>query len=95
MLHAKFQDHRTSSFGEDFLKVFTKDGHCGHLGHVTMTIFTKFMLPLPMEAPHKNLALIGRVVSEKKMFENYVHIHVYSPSAGARQAQRINFFHKI
>ena len=29
----KFQDHRTSSSGEeDFLKVFTIYGHGGHLG---------------------------------------------------------------
>ena len=38
MLHAKFQDHRTSDSGvEDFLKVFTiiLYGHDVHLGHVT------------------------------------------------------------
>ena len=36
MLHAKFQDHRTSGFGEDFLMlVNTIYGHGGHLGHVT------------------------------------------------------------
>ena len=36
MLHAKFQDHRTSGSGEgDFCKVFTIYGHGGHLGHVT------------------------------------------------------------
>ena len=31
MLHAKFQDHRTSGSGEeDFFKVFTIYGHGGH-----------------------------------------------------------------
>ena len=36
MLHAKFQDHRTSGYGEEvFFKIFTIYGHCGHLGHVT------------------------------------------------------------
>ena len=30
-----------------------------------------------------NLALISHAVSEKKMFENNGHIHVYSPGAGA------------
>ena len=36
MLHAKFQDHRTSGSGEeDLFKVFTIYGHVGHLGHVT------------------------------------------------------------
>ena len=29
-----------------------------------------------------NLALIGKVVLENKMFENNVHLHVYSPVAG-------------
>ena len=36
MLHAKFQDNRTSGSGEeDFFKVFAIYGHGGHLGHVT------------------------------------------------------------
>ena len=48
MLHAKFQDHRTSGSGEDFLKVFTIYGHGSHL-----VICTKLVFPLPMEAPHK------------------------------------------
>ena len=36
------------------------------------------------KAPH-NLALIGHVVSDRKMFENNGHIHVFSPGAGAKQ----------
>ena len=48
MLHAKFQDHRTSGSGEeDFLSFFTIYGHGGHLGHVTWTIYTKFPSPFP------------------------------------------------
>ena len=41
MLHAKFQDHRNSGSGEeDFLKVFTINGHGSNFfGHVIMTIF--------------------------------------------------------
>ena len=38
MIHAKFQDHRTSGSGvEDFFKVFSiiLYGHDVHLGHVT------------------------------------------------------------
>ena len=36
MLHAKFQDHRTSGSGEKTkLKVFIIYGRGGHLGHVT------------------------------------------------------------
>ena len=42
MLHARFQDHRTSGSGEIFYKVFTIYGHGGHLGHVTCTIYIKF-----------------------------------------------------
>ena len=38
MLHAKFQDHRTSGSGKEDFKVFTIYGHGGHLGHVTWTI---------------------------------------------------------
>ena len=49
MLHAKFQDHRTSGSGEeDFFKVFTIYGHGGHLGHVTWTIYISFRSPFPM-----------------------------------------------
>ena len=39
MLHAKFQDYRTSGSEEDFFKVFAIYGHGGHLGH-TKTIFS-------------------------------------------------------
>ena len=42
MLHAKFQDHRTSGSGEDFLRFLTIYGHGGHLGHVTCTIYIIF-----------------------------------------------------
>ena len=39
MLHAKFQDNRTSCSGEDDLKVFNIYGHGGHLRRVTRTIY--------------------------------------------------------
>ena len=42
MLHAKFQDHRTTSSREDCLKVFTIYALGGHLGHVAWTIYTNF-----------------------------------------------------
>ena len=40
MLHTKFQDHWPSgSREEDFFKFFFSIySHCGHLGHVTLTI---------------------------------------------------------
>ena len=48
MIHAKFQDHRTSGSGEeDFFKVFTIYGRGGHLGHVTLNIYTNFLSPFP------------------------------------------------
>ena len=52
MLHAKFQDHRTSGSGEDFLGfyhiwVWRTSWSCD-LDH-----FYKLSFPLPKEAPHK------------------------------------------
>ena len=48
MLHAKFQDHRTSGSGvESFLMFFTINGRGGHLGHVTWTIYTNSGSPFP------------------------------------------------
>ena len=47
MLHAKFQDHRTSGIGEENLKVFTINVRGRHLGHVTWTIYTNFGSPFP------------------------------------------------
>ena len=35
MLHAKFQDHRTSGSGEEDVQIFTIYGRGGHLSHVT------------------------------------------------------------
>ena len=43
MLYAKFQNHRPSGSGEeDLLKAFAIYSHDGHLGHVTLTIYTNF-----------------------------------------------------
>ena len=48
MLHAKFQDHRTSGSGEKgFLNVFAIYGHGGHLGHVTWPIYINVGSPFP------------------------------------------------
>ena len=44
MLHAKFQDHRTSGSGEVILMVVTIYEHGGHLGHVTWTIYKNVCL---------------------------------------------------
>ena len=49
MLHAMFQNHRPSGYGEvlRFLKVFAIYSHGGHLGHgfVTWTIDINFCSP--------------------------------------------------
>ena len=47
MIHAKFQDHRTSGSGEEFFKVFTIYEHGGHLGQVTKIIYITFLSPFP------------------------------------------------
>ena len=39
MLHAKFQDHRTSGSGKDFKRFLPLYGRGGHLGHVAWTIY--------------------------------------------------------
>ena len=46
MLHAKFKNQRPSGSGEiGFVKVFAIYSHGGHLGHVTLTIYTNFRSP--------------------------------------------------
>ena len=53
MLHGKYQDHRTSSSGEDSLRYLHniyENG--GYFGHVTWTIYINFFPP-PREPPNK------------------------------------------
>ena len=48
MLHTKFCENRSAGSGEeDFWKVFTINGRCGHLGHVTHMPRTNFRSPYP------------------------------------------------
>ena len=44
MVHAKFQNHRPSGYGEDFFIkfFFAIYSHGDHLGHVTWTIYINF-----------------------------------------------------
>ena len=61
-------------------KVFTIYGHGGHLGHVTWTVWAIFV-PSSEGGAIWNLASIGPVVSEEKMFENvdiHTHINTYT-----------------
>ena len=70
MLHTKFS--RSSAFQfqrRRFLKVFTIYGHGGHLGHVTLTIWTCFRSPF-QEGFTWNLASNGLVVIQEKKFKN-------------------------
>ena len=71
MLHAKFQDHRTSGSGEeDFLKVFTIYGRDGHLGHVTWTIYINLGSPFQRRLHMKfGFDWPGRAVSEDEMLK--------------------------
>ena len=62
-------------------KVFTIYGRGCHLGHVTWIIYINFCSPYPSRL-HMKFTLICQAVSEKKMFENNDHIHVYSPGVG-------------
>ena len=52
MLHTNFHENRPTSFGEDFLRVFTIYGHGGHLGHVTSILSSDFHFLVP-ESLHK------------------------------------------
>ena len=45
MLHAKFQDHRTSGSGEEDLKGLIINGRGGHLCHVTWTFVPPSQFP--------------------------------------------------
>ena len=48
MLHTKFCKNRPAGSGEeDFRRVFTIYGRCGHLGHVTQMPRTKYHSPYP------------------------------------------------
>ena len=54
MLHAKFQDHRTSGSGEeDFLKVFYHIWAWWPSWSCDLDLLYKLSFPLPKEAPHK------------------------------------------
>ena len=69
MLHTKFRGYRPAGFGvEDIKRVFTIYGHGSHLGYVTSIMSSELHYLVP-ESFHKNLAQIGKVVSEKIRFE--------------------------
>ena len=53
MLHTKFRGNRPAGSGEDFYRVFTICGPCGHLGHGTSIMSSDFHFLVP-ESFHKN-----------------------------------------
>ena len=63
------------------LMVFAIYSHDGHLSHVTLTIYS-FILS-SKECSTRSLALIGQVVSMKKIFDYFGNIHVYCLGVGA------------
>ena len=63
MLHAKFQDHRTSG-SEVFFTIYVY-GRGGHLGLVTWAIYINFLSHFPRRL-HMNLALIGHGVLRRR-----------------------------
>ena len=71
MLHTKFRGNRPAGSGEDFCRVFTIYGRCGHLGHVTSIMSSDF-ISLYLKAFIK-MVQIGTVVSEKIRFE-FLHV---------------------
>ena len=68
MLHTKFHENWPAGSGEEewFLSGFY------HIWACDLDFAMKLSSPLPMDAPHKNFTLIGRAVSEKKIFEKFV-----------------------
>ena len=83
MIHAKFQNHRSSGSGEeDFLKVFAIYSHGSHLGHVTLTIYTNNSLHLPNDAPHIVWLLLAKRFQRRRCLNNMV-IYMYkTPGQG-------------
>ena len=63
--------------------VFTVYRHDGHLGYITWTIYISFHSPFLMMLHIKFGFDWQSGFREKKIFEYYGHIHVYSPEVGA------------
>ena len=90
----KFQDHRTAGSGEeDFLKIFTINGHGSHLGHVTWTIYIHFRPPF-LSRLHMKVG-IDWPSGFREELETNGHVHVYSPGAGADNPLGSNLFYNV
>ena len=79
---ATYQVSRSSAFWfwrRRFFEVFTINGHGGHLGHVTMTIWTKFRFPHPKEALYEiwlQSAMWFRGEDIWKCWHTYIHTYI-------------------
>ena len=69
MLHAKFQDNRTSGSGEEIFKGFYHIWAWQPSWSCDLDHLYKLSSPFPRRL-HIKLALIGQAVSEEKTFEN-------------------------
>ena len=66
MLHNKFHGNQPAGSGEeDFLRVFTRYGHGGHLGHVTSIMSSDFYFLVPESFQKKFGSDWCKVVSDK------------------------------
>ena len=92
MLYAKLEDHRTSGSGEEDFKSFYHIWAWRPSWSCDLDHLHKLSFPLPKKILHKIWASLAKLVSEKKLFENNDHIHVYSPGTGADNPLRSNVF---
>ena len=72
--------------------VFAIYSHGGHLGHVTLTIYTNFH-SLFLRMIHIKFGFDWPSGFREEMFEYYGHTHVYSPGAGADNPLGPKYFH--
>ena len=80
MLHIKFHGNRPPIPEKKSFKGFTICGRGGHFGHVTSIMSSDFYFLVPGSF-HKNLVLIGTVVSEKIRVE-FLYVHDLGPGSG-------------
>ena len=78
MLQTKFRGNRPAGSGEeDFYRVFTICGQCGHLGHGTNIMLSDFHFLVP-ESFQQKIVQIGKVDSEKFRFD-FLYVHDLGP----------------
>ena len=96
LLHAKFQNHRPSGSGEErFSMIFAIYSHGGHLGHVTLTIYTKLSFPLSKDAPHKVWLCLAKRFERRRCL-NIMVIYMYiAPWQGQTTPWAQNIFINI